>query len=127
MGLQHIYPFWVTEYPTKTHLTALGSNFPTLGLLSRTKQIHPKVLKGGISPFLPCHTSNGDCHSNTREGILLISWVAVLTACPHKYFGTFMVNIILLATSRRCLLFRFCYPILLRCVWTSGLMLYSLG
>ena len=27
-GWKDLYPFWVPEYPTNTHLIALGSNLP---------------------------------------------------------------------------------------------------
>ena len=71
--------------------------------------------------FLPFNISNGDLQSNTREGILLIKKAAVRTACPHKYFGTFIEIIILRATSSTCLFFRsatpFCYGVYGQVVW----------
>jgi hypothetical protein len=55
--------------------------------------------------FFPCNISIEICHSNTLDDIWLINCAAVMTAYPHKYFGTFMEIIIHRVTSNRCLFF----------------------
>jgi hypothetical protein len=87
------------------HFTALGSNFPTVGLLSFTKYTHSSTFGGGMLLFFSCNISIGICHSNTLKNIRLINCVAVMITRTHKYFKTFMEIIIHRATSNRCLFF----------------------
>jgi hypothetical protein len=39
------------------HLTAQGSNLPTEGLWSLTKQVHPNTLRGTANSFIPRNIS----------------------------------------------------------------------
>ena len=50
-------------------------------------------------------TSQGVLNFRTREGILLMRYVAIKMASPHRYLGTYEVNMRDLATSNRCLFF----------------------
>ena len=47
----------MAEYPTNTHFTALGSSFPTDGLLSFTNHTHPNSFRGRNPELLPCNNS----------------------------------------------------------------------
>ena len=90
---------------------ARGSSFVLCWEWICTNAVHPKVLRGRLLVSVwrcgNClvRMDKGDWNFRTRLGRRLIKKVAVRIASPHRYLGTFIVNISARATSNKCLFF----------------------
>ena len=87
--------------------------------------VHPNVLSGRVFvSILRCGNlfvsmDSGDLKVKVRLGRWLMRNAMVKMASPHRYLGTFIVNIRTRATSNKCLFFLSETPFYVVCQHTS--------
>ena len=105
-----MYPICLGEYPRNTHFLAFGLIFYRSCLWIWTEGTQPKTLRGNEVKIQVWENTfdkpfKGVSNFKTRVGNVLIKDEAVRTNSTHRYLETPIVNIIALATSRRCRFF----------------------
>jgi hypothetical protein len=110
--------FFPLEYPTNTHLKDFTSSLLVLTLVLCTKHTHPNFFGGTLNEVVPVNISIDVLKFTTLNDILLIRYVTVCAASPHRYLGTLMAKRRHLVTSRMCMFFLSATPL------CSGVLTY---
>ena len=110
-----MYPFGASKYPTKTHFRSLVDNSSNDGLQSCAYTTHPNTFDD--KPFLKLRVENsfsrvsmGLFILSVLVGSLLIRWIIVITAKPHKVFETHACSMSVLPLSWMSPIFRSARP-----------------
>jgi hypothetical protein len=100
-GIQHLYPFVCSLYPSKMLVYDLALSFVRAFSFSRMKALQPKTLTWHRLGTLFVKHSNGMIPLFAVIGSLLVMKVAVFNASIYRNFGEFASCCMLLVFSNR--------------------------